>query len=315
MRKAGRKALSLVLSVYMALSVGVSDFSIASYAADNPAQTNHLWTKVEFNQISAGDSIAITMTSDKGTYVLPNAQATDGGPKAKLANVVGDMLSIPEGEDDEYAWNITQKTIEVKSKDMEETGAEPDAGKAEEGTVDETVDNSGKTVSDGSNVGTDKSENDGNGETGTAKVKEEQPTNQSNGSTAIVTGSNENNKETGTGSTQAPTGNNDGGGKTDVTATENTGKTELDDKTKALNPALNTNQPEESKKAEESSGSTDKENSTVEEYYTISSGNNYLYTNAANNGVRISDSKPDNDVGATWKIDDGYRCRRAGSSV
>ena len=308
MRKAGRKALSLVLSVYMALSVGVSDFSIASYAADNPAQTNHLWTKVEFNQISAGDSIAITMTSDKGTYVLPNAQATDGGPKAKLANVVGDMLSIPEGEDDEYAWNITQKTIEVKSKDMEETGAEPDAGKAEEGTVDETVDNSGKTVSDGSNVGTDKSENDGNGETGTAKVKEEQPTNQSNGSTAIVTGSNENNKETGTGSTQAPTGNNDGVGKTDVTATENTGKTELDDKTKALNPALNTNQPEEPKKAEEPSGSTDKENSTVEEYYTISSGNNYLYTNAANNGVRISDSKPDNDVGAKWKIDDGYLC-------
>ena len=67
MRKAGRKALSLVLSVYMALSVGVSDFSIASYAADNPAQTNHLWTKVEFNQISAGDSIAITMTNDTGT--------------------------------------------------------------------------------------------------------------------------------------------------------------------------------------------------------------------------------------------------------
>ena len=308
MRKAGRKALSLVLSVYMALSVGVSDLSIASYAADNSAKPNHLWTKVEFNQISAGDSIAITMTSDKGTYVLPNAKATDGGPEAKLANVVGDMLSIPEGEDDEYAWNITQKTIEVKSKDMEETGAEPDAGKAEEGTVDETVDNSSKTVSDGSNVGTDKSENDGNGETGTAKVKEEQPANTVDNSTKIATGSNENNKETGTGSTQAPTGNNDGVGKTDVTATENTGKTELDDKTKALNPALNTNQPEESKKAEEPSGSTDKENSTVEEYYTIFSGKNYLYTNAANNGVRISDSKPDNDVGAKWKIDDGYLC-------
>ena len=34
MRKAGHKALSLVLSVYMALSVGVSDLSIASYAAE-----------------------------------------------------------------------------------------------------------------------------------------------------------------------------------------------------------------------------------------------------------------------------------------
>ena len=73
MRKAGRKALSLVLSVYMALSVGASDLSIASYAAEEPAKTNHLWTKVDFDKISAEDSIAITMTNDTGTYVLSNA--------------------------------------------------------------------------------------------------------------------------------------------------------------------------------------------------------------------------------------------------
>ena len=51
MIKAGRKALSLVLSVYMALSVGASDLSIASYAAEKSEATNHLWTKVKLEDI------------------------------------------------------------------------------------------------------------------------------------------------------------------------------------------------------------------------------------------------------------------------
>ena len=99
MRKAGRKALSLVLSVYMALSVGASDLSIASYAEEEPAKTNHLWTKVDLDKISADDSIAITMTNDTGTYVLSNALSTSSGPKVKVAKVDGDTLSISEGND------------------------------------------------------------------------------------------------------------------------------------------------------------------------------------------------------------------------
>ena len=41
-------------------------------------------------------------------------------------------------------------------------------------------------------------------------------------------------------------------------------------------------------------------------YYTIGNGSNYLYTNAANNGVRAG-SMPKDQVGAQWQLDDtGY---------
>lgn len=309
MRKAGRKALSLVLSVYMALSVGASDLSIASYAAEKSEATNHLWTKVKLEDISADDSIVITMTSGGVTYVLSNAQSTKTGPLATAANVDGDTLSIPKGEDGDYAWNITKKKIEVKSKDIEETGAEPDEGKTDGGTVDKTVDDSGKTVSDVSNVDAGKSENDENSKTGDSKAKdaEAKTENQGSGSSEPATGSKEKNDANVTSSTQLPNGNNGNGNDAKTAEPKDTDKTGTDN-SKVAEAALNTDQPEVAKKAEEASGSTDKENSTVEEYYTISSGNNYLYTNAANNGVRISDSKPDNDVGAKWKIDDGYLC-------
>ncbi|MEE3470907.1 MAG: CehA/McbA family metallohydrolase [Butyrivibrio hungatei] len=309
MRKAGRKALSLVLSVYMALSVGASDLSIASYAAEEPAKTNHLWTKVDFDKISADDSIAITMTSGGVTYVLPNAQSTKTGPLATAANVDGDTLSITDGNDSDYAWKITKNTVEVQSKDIEETGAEPDEGKTDGGTVDKTVDDSGKTVSDVFNVDAGKSENDENSKTGDPKAKdaEAKTENQGSGSSEPATGSKEKNDANVTSSTQLPNGNNGDGNDAKTAEPKDTDKTGTDN-SKDAEAALNTDQPEVAKKAEEASGSTDKENLTVEEYYTIFSGNNYLYTNAANNGVRISDSKPDNDVGAKWKIDDGYLC-------
>ena len=318
MRKAGRKALSLVLSVYMALSVGASDLSIASYAAEEPAKTNHLWTKVDFDKISADDSIAITMTKGTETYVLSNALSTNSGPKVKVATVDGDTLSISEGNDSDYAWKITKNTVEVQSKDVEKSDAEPEQPNAEGGTIETSVANSDKTGS----AEAGKTANGGNAENGTAKSNgaEEQNANPGGDNTKPSSDVQVNGDTQGNGTVhgngdaqvksveQVPNDNNSGDGKTVSSVTENADK-ETADKTKVTDPASTAKTAEESAKATESSESATKETSTVkEEHYTISAGDKFLYITANNNGVRINDSKPKDDVGAKWKIDDGYLC-------
>lgn len=334
MRKAGRRALSLVLSVYMALSVGISDLSIASYAAEEPAKTNHLWTKVKLEDISADDSIAITMTSGGVTYVLPNAQSTKTGPLATAANVDGDTLSITDGNDSDYAWKITKNTVEVQSKDVEKSDAEPEQPNAEGGTIETSVANSDKNGS----ADAGKAANIGNGENGTSKANgaEKQTANPSgdnikpssdaqvNGDTQGTGNAQEKSSAKGNGDAQVKNGeqvlndNNSGDGKTVSSVTENADKTNADktstdkeyaDKTKATDSASIAKTGEEPKKTTESSDADIKENTTaIEEYYTISAGDKFLYITANNNGVRINDSKPKDDVGAKWKIDDGYLC-------
>ena len=234
MRKAGRKALSLVLSVYMALSVGASDLSIASYAAEKSEATNHLWTKVKLEDISADDSIAITMTSGGVTYVLPNAQSTKTGPLATAANVDGDTLSITEGNDSDYAWKITKNTVEVQSKDVEKSDAEPEQPNAEGGTIETSVANSDKTGS----AEAGKTANGGNAENGTAKSNgaEEQNANPGGDNTKPSSDVQVNGDTQGNGTVQGngdaqvksveqvPIDNNSGDGKTVSSVTENADK-------------------------------------------------------------------------------------------
>ncbi len=331
MRKAGRKALSLVLSVYMALSVGASDLSIASYAAEEPAKTNHLWTKVDLDKISADDSIAITMTNDTGTYVLSNALSTNSGPKVKAAKVDGDTLSISEGNDSDYAWKITKNTVEVSSKDMDKSNTAPD--EVEKNTLDSSSesdankDNSDKKAD---NQDTSKSENpqsekakegdedkkadadktESKTETGSTKSSEEK--------NATGTGTEEK-KATGTstGEKSEPAAANadktnsdktvsDKDGTKKEAATSNGTATGTEATTAATSQA---DAEKDAKTSESEDKNKDKENTSVkEEYYTISAGNKFLYIIANNNGVRINDSKPKDDVGAKWKIDDGYLC-------
>ena len=108
MRKVTRKALSLVLSFLMTLSVGLCNFPVASFAAE---ETNHIWTKVDLEDISADDSIAIAITTADGeTYVLPNAE-TSKAPVATLAKLDNGSLTIPGGNDSDYAWTITEYTV------------------------------------------------------------------------------------------------------------------------------------------------------------------------------------------------------------
>ncbi len=58
--------------------------------------------------------------------------------------------------------------------------------------------------------------------------------------------------------------------------------------------------------AEEEQEEDKKEETVTKTYYTFASGTNYLYTTAANNGVRVN-SMPKDEVGARWELaDNGY---------
>ncbi|WP_458459462.1 CehA/McbA family metallohydrolase [Pseudobutyrivibrio sp.] len=58
-----------------------------------------------------------------------------------------------------------------------------------------------------------------------------------------------------------------------------------------------------------------KEETVTKTYYTFASGSNYLYTTAANNGIRVS-SMPGDEVGARWELADcGYLSAKDSNGV
>ena len=95
--RTSHKVLCIVLSVLMAFSV----FSIVAAAADADAQT---WTKVAFSEITSDDKIAITMTKDGTTWVLP-AASTSSLPAAVVAAVEGDTLTTDAAD---YSWTVDE---------------------------------------------------------------------------------------------------------------------------------------------------------------------------------------------------------------
>ena len=66
------------------------------------AATN--WTKVDLEDITASDTIAITMTKDGTTWALYNANGTSAAPKAIEVTVVGNNMVYEEV--DTISWNI-----------------------------------------------------------------------------------------------------------------------------------------------------------------------------------------------------------------
>ena len=99
MKKLARKGLSLVASFLMVLSAFTTEFAATAHATEITQKDNHIWTKVNLGEISADDSIAITMkTSDGKTFVLPNAQSSSA-PKAVLGSVSADGKSLTIAED------------------------------------------------------------------------------------------------------------------------------------------------------------------------------------------------------------------------
>ena len=309
MRKASRKALSLVLSFLMTLSVGVFDFSLVTYA-EEPAKANHVWTAIDLEDISDDDSIAITMTTQAGTtYVLPNAKASSSGPVVVTATVKDGEMTIAEGSDSDYAWKITKTVIEKVTSTNDENEAEPNTEEPENGSLDElkkdNLDNPSTGVSgtdDDNKQPGDNSQGDDKqsvGDVGENNKGENPPILQSDDGKGKETNSDnkpannaENKKETADPDVEK---NNDG-------KTPANGNVQTIQQTVQEDPATtNTDiEPEE----EDEDGKT-----VTEEYYTIESVNGgVLYTNAANNnGVRVG-SAPNDNVGAKWKVDSGYLC-------
>ncbi len=308
MRKASRRTLSLVLSFLMTLSVGVCDFSLVAYA-EEPVKTNHVWTAIDLEDISEDDSIAITMTTaDGNTYVLPNAK-TSSCPVAKLAMVKGDSLVVSEGNDSDYVWTITKKVVETTSVVDEENDAEPNTDEPTSGTVtassEDSLDKSttgdsretGDDNKPGENTEDDEKVSGGSGDennkdNSSAKQGEDNKGKDSNSGNSQL-GDNAGNDDEQTGLNGEKSSNGTTPAKDNNVATPPvTGAPTAD-------PVVEDPEEEEEDKAE----------TKVEEYYTIFSANGYLYTTAANNGMRVG-SMPKDEVGATWKVEEGYLCAK-----
>ncbi len=93
------RILSWVLVLAMVLSV----FPSVSFAREGST----LWTKISFADIKAEDTVAITMTKDATTYVLPTLGAGGSGqPLAVQATMDGNVLSTV-GTSTDYGWTVS----------------------------------------------------------------------------------------------------------------------------------------------------------------------------------------------------------------
>ena len=99
MRKQLRRWCSLLLTLVMVVSL----LPTAAFA-DNPEPAT--WTKVEFADITANDTIAITMSKDDDTWVLPNNNGTASAPSAITGTVSGNTLTTTE--ESIFGWKIAK---------------------------------------------------------------------------------------------------------------------------------------------------------------------------------------------------------------
>jgi len=96
MKNLRSRVLAMLLAVVMVLSM----IPATVFATD----TATTWTKVDFSAITAEDTVAITMSKDGTTYVLPTTAAgSSGQPLAEAAAVEGDTLTTTG---DGFGWTI-----------------------------------------------------------------------------------------------------------------------------------------------------------------------------------------------------------------
>ncbi|MBR2041325.1 MAG: hypothetical protein IJ945_03030, partial [Oscillospiraceae bacterium] len=90
-----------LLSAVLAILMVVTMFPVTAFAAENET-----WTKVEFADITANDTVMIAMTDASGnTYALPNAQNTKGYVTAAVITTDGKTVEGVSSAD--YGWTIT----------------------------------------------------------------------------------------------------------------------------------------------------------------------------------------------------------------
>ena len=96
MRPMHSRALALLLAMVMVLSM----IPVTAFAEGNATT----WTKVDFSAITAEDTVAITMSKDGVTYVLPTTAAgSSGQPLAEIGTVEGNTLTTTG---DGFGWTI-----------------------------------------------------------------------------------------------------------------------------------------------------------------------------------------------------------------
>ena len=97
-----KRGLSRMLSVLLLVVMVISMLPVSAYA-DSAAT----WTKVDLSAITAGDTVAITMSKDGTTWVLPNTGGGGKGqPLATATGTIADNKLTTEGSSG-FAWTIT----------------------------------------------------------------------------------------------------------------------------------------------------------------------------------------------------------------
>ena len=89
-----------LLSALLSLVMLVSLLPVSVFAAEPEAGT---WTKVELADITADDTVAITMTKGDSTWVLPNNGDAKAAAKAITGTVSGNTLTT--SEKDLFSWS------------------------------------------------------------------------------------------------------------------------------------------------------------------------------------------------------------------
>ena len=101
MRGHSRRLLSVLLALVMLLSL----LPTAVLAADPTPGT---WKKIAFADITADDTVAITMTKDKTTWVLPNDGTAQKAAPAITGTVSGDTLTTTS--ESQFGWKVIKST-------------------------------------------------------------------------------------------------------------------------------------------------------------------------------------------------------------
>ena len=96
-----RRFLSVLLTLVMLLSM----LPQVVFAAEPKAGT---WKKIAFADITADDTIAITMTKDKTTWVLPNDGNAQKAASAITGTVSGDTLTTTS--ESQFGWKVIKST-------------------------------------------------------------------------------------------------------------------------------------------------------------------------------------------------------------
>ena len=101
--RTSKRLLSALLSLVMLLSL----LPVAAFATEPAAPKTATWTKVALSDIAATDTVAITMTKDKDTWVLPTTgEGSQKQPLAVTATVADGKLTT-SGSAEKYGWTIT----------------------------------------------------------------------------------------------------------------------------------------------------------------------------------------------------------------